>query len=103
MNSAANPADAASCFLQLLSSVAAKYGGFEAHTTGFGSRMMARWGFGGAGAGLGASQQGAPPPPGHACQGLGFKPCRAQLLCSEDVAVCEESMSWHEMAAAGAM
>lgn len=43
-------------------SVAAKYGGFEAHTTGFGSRMMARWGFGGAGAGLGARQQGIAEP-----------------------------------------
>lgn len=43
-------------------SVAAKYGGFEAHTTGFGSRMLAKWGFGGAGAGLGASQQGIAEP-----------------------------------------
>ncbi len=43
-------------------SVAARYGGFEAHTTGFGSRMLAKWGFGGAGAGLGAQQQGISEP-----------------------------------------
>jgi G-patch domain len=58
------PAESALCALALQrGSVAARYGGFEAHTTGFGSRMMARWGFGGAGSGLGASQQGATPPP----------------------------------------
>ena len=35
-----------------------RYGKFEQHTTGYGSRMLARWGFAGQGAGLGRDQQG---------------------------------------------
>ena len=38
------------------------YGKFEQHTTGYGSRMMARWGFAGQGAGLGRDQQGIAEP-----------------------------------------
>lgn len=34
------------------------YGKFEQHTTGFGSKMMARWGFAGQGSGLGRQSQG---------------------------------------------
>ena len=34
------------------------FGGFEKHTTGYGSRMMAKWGFVGEGAGLGRADQG---------------------------------------------
>ena len=44
------------------SAVGARYGGFEQHTTGFGSKMLAKWGFGGAGAGLGRLQQGIAEP-----------------------------------------
>ncbi|DBA81505.1 TPA: hypothetical protein ACH3X1_007281 [Trebouxia sp. C0004] len=38
------------------------YGKFEQHTTGYGSRMLARWGFSGQGAGLGRDQQGIAEP-----------------------------------------
>lgn len=38
------------------------YGKFEQHTTGYGSRMLARWGFAGQGAGLGRDQQGIAEP-----------------------------------------
>ena len=34
------------------------YGKFEQHTTGFGSKMLARWGFAGQGSGLGRNAQG---------------------------------------------
>lgn len=44
------------------SAVGNRYGGFEQHTTGFGSKMLAKWGFGGAGSGLGRSQQGIAEP-----------------------------------------
>lgn len=44
------------------SGVGLRYGGFEQHTTGFGSKMLAKWGFGGAGAGLGRAQQGIAEP-----------------------------------------
>ena len=44
------------------SSVARKYGGFEEHTTGIGSRLLAKWGFSGAGSGLGAQEQGITEP-----------------------------------------
>lgn len=39
-----------------------RYGGFEQHTTGFGSRIMAKMGFGGMGAGLGRGEQGIAEP-----------------------------------------
>lgn len=39
-----------------------QYGGFERHTTGFGSRMLAKMGFAGAGAGLGRNGQGIAEP-----------------------------------------
>lgn len=38
------------------------FGKFEQHTTGYGSRMLARWGFSGQGAGLGRDQQGIAEP-----------------------------------------
>jgi len=38
------------------------FGNFEAHTTGYGSRIMAKMGFAGKGAGLGKSQQGIATP-----------------------------------------
>ena len=38
------------------------FGKFEQHTTGYGSRMLARWGFAGQGAGLGRAQQGIAEP-----------------------------------------
>jgi hypothetical protein len=38
------------------------FGDFERHTTGFGSRMLARMGFAGAGGGLGATGQGRAEP-----------------------------------------
>lgn len=38
------------------------FGGFERHTTGFGSRMMAKWGFVGEGGGLGRADQGIAEP-----------------------------------------
>ena len=38
------------------------FGGFEKHTTGFGSRLMAKWGFAGEGAGLGRADQGIAEP-----------------------------------------
>ena len=38
------------------------YGKFEQHTTGYGSRMLAKWGFSGQGAGLGRDQQGIAEP-----------------------------------------
>lgn len=44
------------------SNVSSKFGGFEQHTTGFGSRMMAKMGFGGMGAGLGRGEQGIAEP-----------------------------------------
>ena len=42
--------------------VAGDYGYFERHTTGIGSKLLAKWGFGGEGAGLGRSQQGRAEP-----------------------------------------
>eukprot|EP00873_Tetraselmis_striata_P043589 jgi/Tetstr1/463853/TSEL_008667.t1 len=42
--------------------VAIQYGGFERHTTGFGSRMLAKMGFAGAGTGLGRNGQGIAEP-----------------------------------------
>ena len=39
-----------------------RYGKFEQHTTGYGSRMLARWGFSGQGSGLGKDQQGIAEP-----------------------------------------
>mmetsp|Transcript_4941 Transcript_4941/g.13804 ORF Transcript_4941/g.13804 Transcript_4941/m.13804 type:complete len:669 (-) Transcript_4941:79-2085(-) len=42
--------------------VSLQYGDFERHTTGFGSRMLARMGFTGAGAGLGREGQGITEP-----------------------------------------
>ena len=42
--------------------VSVGFGGFERHTTGFGSRMMAKWGFAGEGGGLGRAQQGIAEP-----------------------------------------
>lgn len=42
--------------------VRAGFGGFEKHTTGFGSRIMAKWGFVGEGAGLGRADQGIAEP-----------------------------------------
>ncbi len=38
------------------------YGKFEQHTTGFGSKMLARWGFAGQGSGLGLNSQGIAEP-----------------------------------------
>lgn len=38
------------------------YGQFERHTTGFGSRMLAKWGFQGQGTGLGRDGQGRAEP-----------------------------------------
>ena len=38
------------------------YGKFEQHTTGYGSRMLAKWGFSGQGSGLGRQQQGIAEP-----------------------------------------
>lgn len=38
------------------------YGKFEQHTTGYGSRMLAKWGFSGQGSGLGRDQQGIAEP-----------------------------------------
>lgn len=38
------------------------YGKFEQHTTGYGSRMLAKWGFQGQGSGLGRDQQGIAEP-----------------------------------------
>ena len=38
------------------------YGKFEQHTTGFGSKMLARWGFAGQGSGLGRNSQGIAEP-----------------------------------------
>ena len=38
------------------------YGRFEQHTTGFGSRMLAKWGFEGQGTGLGRDGQGRAEP-----------------------------------------
>lgn len=42
--------------------VAGDYGFFEKHTTGIGSKLLAKWGFAGEGAGLGRSQQGRAEP-----------------------------------------
>lgn len=42
--------------------VRAGFGGFEKHTKGYGSRIMAAWGFVGEGAGLGRSDQGIAEP-----------------------------------------
>jgi serine/threonine protein kinase len=42
--------------------VAGKYGDFERHTTGIGSKLMTKWGFGGEGSGLGRAQQGRAEP-----------------------------------------
>jgi hypothetical protein len=42
--------------------VAGDYGFFERHTTGIGSRLLAKWGFAGEGAGLGRQQQGRAEP-----------------------------------------
>ena len=42
--------------------MALQYGGFEVHTTGFGSRMLTRMGFSGEGSGLGAAAQGIAEP-----------------------------------------
>ncbi len=39
-----------------------EYGGFERHTTGFGSRMLAKWGFEGQGSGLGREGLGRAEP-----------------------------------------
>jgi len=39
-----------------------QYAAFEAHTTGFGSRMLAKMGFKGEGSGLGRSGQGIAAP-----------------------------------------
>jgi hypothetical protein len=50
----AEPPPAAGC------STGLDYGGFERHTTGFGSKMLAKWGFGGEGRGLGRNQQVRP-------------------------------------------
>ncbi|KAK3287216.1 hypothetical protein CYMTET_5264 [Cymbomonas tetramitiformis] len=40
----------------------AAFGGFEAHTSGFGSKMLSKMGFAGAGAGIGKSDQGRAEP-----------------------------------------
>ncbi|GAB4821153.1 hypothetical protein N2152v2_008199 [Parachlorella kessleri] len=42
--------------------VAGDYGYFERHTTGIGSRLLAKWGFGGEGSGLGREGQGRAEP-----------------------------------------
>jgi hypothetical protein len=42
--------------------LAGKYGDFERHTTGVGSKLLTKWGFGGEGSGLGRSQQGRAEP-----------------------------------------
>ncbi|KAL4436842.1 hypothetical protein ABPG75_003981 [Micractinium tetrahymenae] len=39
-----------------------EYGDFERHTTGIGSKLLAKWGFAGEGAGLGRAQQGRAEP-----------------------------------------
>ncbi|KAK9816982.1 hypothetical protein WJX72_007795 [[Myrmecia] bisecta] len=41
-----------------------QFGEFERHTTGFGSRMLAKWGFAGQGSGLGRADQGIAEPLG---------------------------------------
>ena len=38
------------------------FGGFERHSTGFGSKVMLKWGYGGQGTGLGKDAQGIPEP-----------------------------------------
>lgn len=42
--------------------VAGDYGDFERHTTGIGSKLLAKWGFAGEGSGLGRAQQGIAEP-----------------------------------------
>lgn len=42
--------------------VSGDYGYFERHTTGIGSRLLAKWGFVGEGSGLGRAQQGIAEP-----------------------------------------
>lgn len=42
--------------------VSGEYGYFERHTTGIGSKLLAKWGFAGEGAGLGRGQQGRAEP-----------------------------------------
>lgn len=42
--------------------VSGDYGHFERHTTGIGSKLLAKWGFAGEGAGLGRGQQGRAEP-----------------------------------------
>jgi hypothetical protein len=42
--------------------VGGDYANFERHTTGIGSRLLSKWGFGGSGAGLGRQQQGRAEP-----------------------------------------
>lgn len=54
---AAGPAAAAA-----LPPAGGEYGGFERHTTGIGSKLLSKWGFGGAGAGLGREGEGRAEP-----------------------------------------
>lgn len=56
------------------------YGQFEQHTTGFGSRMLAKWGFEGQGSGLGREGQGRAEPLSASMRpkqlGLGSRPSK---------------------------
>lgn len=45
-----------------VSATSLEFGGFEQHTTGFGSRMLAKWGFEGQGRGLGPEGRGRAEP-----------------------------------------
>ena len=53
-------ADSSSCLQGEQTSLG--YGAFERHTAGFGSRMLAKWGFAGQGSGLGKDNQGRAEP-----------------------------------------
>ncbi|BDA42299.1 probable zinc finger CCCH-type with G patch domain-containing protein at C-terminar half [Coccomyxa sp. Obi] len=56
------PASAADAPTAMLVETSLHFGGFERHTTGFGSRMLAKYGFEGQGAGLGRNSQGRAEP-----------------------------------------
>lgn len=47
---------------RLAGTTAGDFAYFERHTMGIGSKLMAKWGFGGAGAGLGSQGQGRAEP-----------------------------------------